>query len=110
MREREDALRYMRGAVTVEKDLVLKAGDHLHVAGWLRRAGDAESAIAARWCVLALKTFGNFRPPLLRERLYWGHEASRPPDVAHHACAQKKIPLRRSPRTAEEAIRWRSRS
>jgi hypothetical protein len=41
MREGEDKRPCMRGAVTIEYDLVLKAGDHLHIAAWQREAGGA---------------------------------------------------------------------
>jgi hypothetical protein len=40
-RMREDALPCCRGAITVERDVVLKAGSHLHVAAWQREAGGA---------------------------------------------------------------------
>jgi hypothetical protein len=41
MRERDDALPCMKGAITVEHDVVLKAGSHLHIAAWQREAAGA---------------------------------------------------------------------
>lgn len=36
---RTDRLPAMRGAVTVERELLLQPGDHLRIAGWVREAG-----------------------------------------------------------------------
>jgi hypothetical protein len=41
-RQRADNLPAMRGAITIERDVTLKAGSHLHIAGWVRSTAGAE--------------------------------------------------------------------
>ena len=40
MRVRADTMRRMRGAITIERNITLRAGDHLRLAAWVREAGE----------------------------------------------------------------------
>ena len=46
---RADALPCMRGGITVEQEITLKPGDHLHIAAWLREADQSLSPGSLGW-------------------------------------------------------------